>query len=566
MGLKRWSLRAALLLACGELAEAQCPPRELLRRSASDAAAQDQFGYALALDGDTALASAPYNGLFGQAGLGAVYVLERNLGGPGAWGERARLTPADIAPQAFFGLRRVALEGDIAVVRRNWDPLTLDGSLYVFERDLGGPHAWGQRTKLDGGGATNSTLAGSAFALDGDRLAVWLLGGTPGASFGRIAIFERHLGGANQWGLRLRFALPDAPVSSATWFTSLALDGDRLAVGTAAPYERVHLFERNLGGADAWGHAQTILAPSPVDTDFGWSVALASELLFVGAPLTFVPGASQSGAVQQFERNTTSGLFELVRQLAPNAPIGDARFGASLALNSNRCVVGAPGDDEFGAQTGSAWVFERDVGGTGAWGLRARVLASDASSFDNFGASLALDGATFLSGAPTRSGPGPNAGSLYVLEVLDWAPPASYCTAGTSLNGCSAQLSASGLASASASSGFVVSASGVDGARSGLVYYGLSGPLATPFAAGSSSYRCVAAPYQRTPVLSSNGVSGICNGSLSLDWNAYRAGSPLALGAPFLGGESVWIQAWWRDSGAPGNAQLSNGLSFSVCH
>lgn len=560
------SLRVAVLLACGQFAHAQCPPRELLRRSASDAAAQDQFGYALALDGDTALASAPYNGLFGQAGLGAVYVLERNLGGPGAWGERARLTPNDIAPQAFFGLRQVALEGDIAVVRRNWDPLTLDGSLYVFERDLGGPHAWGQRTKLDGGGTTNSTLAGSAFALDGDTLAVWLLGGTPGANFGRIAIFERHLGGANQWGLRLRFALPDAPVLSASWFTSVALDGDRLAVGTAEPYERVHVFERNLGGVDTWGHAQTILTPSLVDTDFGWSVALAAEQLFVGAPRTFVPGASVSGAAWHFERSNTSGSYELVRQLAPNAPSADARFGASLALSSNRCVVGAPGDDDFGAQTGSAWVFERDAGAPGAWGLRARVLASDASSFDNFAASLALDGATFLAGAPTRSGPGPNAGSLYVFEVLDWAPPANYCTAGTSLNGCSAQLNASGLASASAASGFVVSASGVDGARSGLLYYGLSGPLATPFAAGSSSYRCVAAPYQRTPVLSSNGVSGTCNGSFSLDWNAYRAGSPLALGAPFLGGESVWIQAWWRDSGAPGNAQLSNGLSFSVCH
>jgi len=128
-----------------------------------------------------------------------------------------------------------------------------------------------------------------------------------------------------------------------------------------------------------------------------------------------------------------------------------------------------------------------------------------------------------------------------VFEVLDWAPPASYCTAGTSLNGCSAQLSASGLASASAASGFVVSASGVDGARNGLLYYGLSGPLATPFVAGSSSYRCVAAPYQRTLLLSSNGASGACNGSFALDWNAYRAANPFALGSPFQGGESVWI-------------------------
>ncbi len=553
-------------IAAAPAAGAQCWPVEVLRLSASDPGSGDQFGNAVALDGDTALVSAPYNDLFGAAGLGAVYVLERNLGGPDAWGQRARLTPSDVWPQAFFGLRRVALDGDIAVVRRNWDPTTLDGSLYVFERDLGGPNAWGERVKLDGGGATNSTLAGSAFDLDGDTLAVWQLGGTPGASFGRVAIFERHLGGPNQWGLRLRFAMPDAPVSSASWFSSMALDGGRLAVATTVPYERVHIFERNLGGANVWGHAQTILSSSPVDTEFGFSVALEDELLLVGAPRAFVPGVNLSGAVWHFERSSSSGLYELVRRLAPNAPCGDARFGSSLALSPSRCVVGAPSDDEFGEQTGSAWVFERDFGGPAQWGLRARVLASDASSFDNFAAALALDGEVLVAGAPTRSGPGANAGAAYVFDIDDWAPIESYCTAGTSVAGCVASMSASGQASASAGSGFVVSASGVDGARMGIVYYGVSGPAATPWGQGSPSYRCVAAPYQRCGLASSGGTPGACDGVLALDWNAFIAAHPLALGGPFQGGERVWIQAWYRDPGAPKGTQLSNGLAFSVCH
>ncbi len=559
------STLALVSLAFGQAARAQCPPTEVARRSASDAAAGDQFGAAVALDGDTLLASAPYNSALGAAGLGAVYVLERNLGGANAWGERARLTPSDVAPQAFFGLRRVALDGDIAVVRRNWDPTTLDGSLYIFERDLGGPNAWGERTKLDGGGATNSTLAGSAFDLDGDTLALWLLGGSPGANFGRVAIFERHLGGPDNWGLRLRFAMPDAPVSSASWFTSLSLDGDRLAVGTAEPYERVHLFERDLGGANRWGHAQTIASPSPVATDFGWSVALEGELLVVGAPLTFAPGSSLSGAAWQFELSTSSGLFELARQLAPSTPSGDARFGAALALDGARCVVGAPGDDEFGEQTGSAWIFERDLGAPAQWGLRARVLASDASSFDNFAAALALDGEVLVAGAPTRSGPGANAGAAYVFDVDDWTPLESYCTAGTSLAGCVATVGASGQASASAGAGFVVSATNVDGGRMGLFYYGVNGPVATPWGQGSTSYRCVAAPYQRCGSLSSGGTPGACDGVFAFDWNSFIAAHPLALGAPFQGGERVWIQAWYRDPGAPKGTQLSNGLSFSVC-
>jgi hypothetical protein len=51
---------------------------------------------------------------------------------------------------------------------------------------------------------------------------------------------------------------------------------------------------------------------------------------------------------------------------------------------------------------------------------------------------------------------------------------------------------------------------------------------------------------------------------LSIDWNAYIASHPSALGQPFAGGETVWAQAWFRDPPAPKTTNLSDGLVFVV--
>ena len=54
------------------------------------------------------------------------------------------------------------------------------------------------------------------------------------------------------------------------------------------------------------------------------------------------------------------------------------------------------------------------------------------------------------------------------------------------------------------------------------------------------------------------------NGSLSVDFLAYVASHPQALGAPFSAGQVVWTQAWYRDPPAPKTTNLSNGLQFTL--
>lgn len=139
----------------------------------------------------------------------------------------------------------------------------------------------------------------------------------------------------------------------------------------------------------------------------------------------------------------------------------------------------------------------------------------------------------------------------------------TYCASGTTGSGCQATIQGTGTPSASASSGFQIQVSQVEGSQFGVIFYGVSGPQQTPWN-GSSSFLCVQMPAQRTTVQNSGGAPGSCNGQLSLDWLAWIAAHPGALGAPFTAGDTVWAQGWFRDPLTPGTSSMSNGLEFTL--
>jgi Tol biopolymer transport system component len=151
---------------------------------------------------------------------------------------------------------------------------------------------------------------------------------------------------------------------------------------------------------------------------------------------------------------------------------------------------------------------------------------------------------------------------IFLRDLLDPAVM-NYCTAGTTANGCNAAMSATGVASASGATSFMLLASSVEGEKSGMFFYGLTGRLELPWGAGSS-FRCVNPPVQRIPQQGSGGMAGQCDGSLTLDWNAYVAAHPSANGVPFSAGDIVDVQAWFRDPPSPQSTSLSDALEFVV--
>ena len=144
------------------------------------------------------------------------------------------------------------------------------------------------------------------------------------------------------------------------------------------------------------------------------------------------------------------------------------------------------------------------------------------------------------------------------------APPTNFCTAGVSTNGCTPTLSASAQPSASLTTPCVISASGLEGQKQGLIFYGTDNSNFAPLAWGAgTSLLCVKPPTQRTGVIGAGGALNACDGALALNWNSFASANPSALGAPFAAGAKLFAQAWYRDPPAPKSTNLSDALELT---
>lgn len=164
--------------------------------------------------------------------------------------------------------------------------------------------------------------------------------------------------------------------------------------------------------------------------------------------------------------------------------------------------------------------------------------------------SLSSSGATLSNGFPFDPGGCP--------------PPATYCTAKTSSQGCVPAISAVGAPSASAGSGFVIACDDVPSQAVGLLIYSRDAAAAVPFQGGTL---CLGGAVLRTPGQGAGGSmppGSDCTGHFDFDFNAWIASGS----DPLLGLDSkVWAQWWFRDNGfAPPNASgLSDAVAFLVC-
>ena len=145
--------------------------------------------------------------------------------------------------------------------------------------------------------------------------------------------------------------------------------------------------------------------------------------------------------------------------------------------------------------------------------------------------------------------------------------PQSYCTAGTSTSGCTPSMSASAQPNTANAAGCLITTAGVAGQRQGIIFYGVdnAGFTPTPWASGSTSFRCVKSPTKRMGLpQGSGGTAGQCDGSFVINWDAFQAANPLALGNPWVAGDKVYLQSWYRDPMAPKTSNLSNALELTM--
>jgi hypothetical protein len=381
--------------------------------TATDGMTNDYFAYAVAVDGDTVVV-----GAYGDDGnSGAAYVFARNWGGADNWGQTARMTATGRSTGDLFGVA-VAIDGDTVVVGAPGEDADT-GAAYVFTGNTGGADRWGQAARISATLAAAGDRFGSAVAIDGDTVVVGASGTS--ASSGAAYVFARNAGGAENWGQTTAISTTDGAVSD-LFGSAVALDGDTLVVGATfgdgalSDSGAVYVFARNAGGADNWGQTDKITTAGGIAGDrFGYAVALDGGTLVVGAPGEDALG-SDSGAAYVFARNVggPDNWGQAARITATDGAAGDW-FGWAVAVAVDTVLVGAPYDDDDGPASGSTYVLGRNAGGANHWGQTTKITAADGVTGNVFGYAVAMEGDTLLIGAYGDGDNGPASGSAHVF-------------------------------------------------------------------------------------------------------------------------------------------------------
>lgn len=360
------------------------------------------FGQVVAISGDTIAVGAFCEQVPGSfACRGAVYVFTRQ---DGVWTQQAHITPPH--PQNLDFGSSLGLSGDTIVVgcddssnakgvngNENDTSAPDSGAAYVYTRS---GTEWTQQAYLK---ASNSE-AGDDFgispdfnsvAIDGDTIVVTAVGESSDAT------------GVN------------------------GNQNDNSAPGSGAAY----VFVRSGG---VWTQQAYLKGNSPLNEEFGWSVAISGDTIAVGevgdaSSATGVNGdptnqsAPGSGAAFVFVR--AAGTWTPQAYLKASNTDANDDFGANVAVSGDRIVVGSPfersaspgvnGDqsDNSVRNAGAGYLFLR----TGsAWSQEAYLKAATIFQDAQFSTGLAVSGDTIISGTIVGSG------AAYVFTVSDAIP------------------------------------------------------------------------------------------------------------------------------------------------
>jgi hypothetical protein len=373
---------------------------------ASNAEAGDEFGYSVALSGDTLVVGAYKE----DSSAGAAYVFTRS---GGVWSQQAYLKASNAEAGDEFGLS-VAISGDTLAVGA-WaedssaaggesdNSATDAGAAYVFTRS---GTTWNQQAYLKASNAETLDLFGFSVALSDNTLVVGAYGEDSSATGGESGNSATNAGAAyvftrsgTTWSQQ-DYLKADNAVAGDFFGFSVAVSDDTLVAGAYAKDTEAgaaYVFTRSGG---AWSQQAYLQASNAEASDrFGYSVAISGDTLVVGADKEASSAAGGesdnsvfgAGAAYVFIRSgITWGQQAYLK--ADNAN-GLHYFGRSVSIADDTLVVGASSE---GVGAGAAYAFTRS--GV-AWSQLPYLKASNAEPGDNFGNSVAISGDTLAVGA-----------------------------------------------------------------------------------------------------------------------------------------------------------------------
>lgn len=313
--------------------------------TASDGAAVDVFGSAVALVGDMAIIGAPQDDDTADNG-GSAYVFTRT---GTTWSEQGKLTASDATPGAQFG-SAIAMAGDTLVIGAPGG--NTSGFAYVFTRT---GNTWNQQGKLIPSDGMNSDEFGSAVAVAGDTAVVGARGSDVGGTGrGAAYVFTRT---GTVWSQQARLSANDGAAND-RFGIGVAVVGDMALIGASSDTTNVseegsvYFFTRT---GTIWSQQAKLLASDRTAKDqFGFYIAVDGNTALISAAADDEIDLF-AGSAYIFTYDGT-GWNEQAKLLASDGGAGD-EF-AHVALSGNTAVVGAQFHANDGVRSGAAYIFK----------------------------------------------------------------------------------------------------------------------------------------------------------------------------------------------------------------
>ena len=317
------------------------PPANKL--TASDGAANDNFGRSVSISKDTAIVGA-YQANSSQ---GAAYIFTRS---GDTWSQTEELTASDGTPGSNFG-NSVAISGDTVIVgayQRN--------AAYIFTRSGG---IWTQTAKLTASDGGIYDGFGDSVSISGDTVMVGASG--VNSNQGAAYIFVRNGG---LWMETAKLTASDGAADDYFGY-SVSISGDtgiagafRAAVGANSQQGAAYIFSK---GATWETVTQTKLTASDgaANENFGISVSVSGDSAIVGAYNATVGSNSYQGTAYMFSKGATWATATQTKLTAADGEAGNY-FGISVSISEDTAIVGAySATVGANSQQGAAYMFSK---------------------------------------------------------------------------------------------------------------------------------------------------------------------------------------------------------------
>jgi len=191
--------------------------------------------------------------------------------------------------------------------------------------------------------------------------------------------------------------------------SSVAVSSNRIVVGAYAKDSSPTVSDK-IGAAylfDIDGNqiAELLASDATLNDNFGISVAVSDSIVVVGSP-GVDSVAINTGAVYLFDINGNQTM-----KIQADSPEQSAGFGNSVAVSSNRIVVGANSSDSNIPDSGAAYVF--NTSGT----QLKKIGPSSGSAYADYGWSIAVSDTRIIVGAPNTKGTYSGQGAAYLYDI-----------------------------------------------------------------------------------------------------------------------------------------------------